>query len=77
MALFRYIVTNQSGKKLSGTVEAPNYNVARKELNNLGFSILNLVPTTEKPKAENSKKFIFEALDNNSKFIQGSIPASA
>lgn len=76
MPVFKYIVGNSQGKKLSGTVEAPDENTARTELNNLGFSILSLQLTNETPQIDTSlNKFIFEAIDKNSKLISGSIPA--
>ncbi len=76
MPVFKYIVGNAQGKKLSGTVEAPDENTARSELNNLGFSILLLQLTDEAPKIDQSLgKYIFEAIDKNSKLISGSIPA--
>lgn len=76
MAIFKYTVSNKEGKKLSGTVEAPDENIARTELNNLGFSILQLQETTELPKVDtNLIKYIFEAIDKNSKLVSGSIPA--
>lgn len=76
MAIFKYTVANQEGKKLSGTVEAPDEGTARNELNNLGFSILLLQATTEKPQIDSTlTKFIFESLDKNSKLVSGSIPA--
>ena len=74
--ILKYTVANKEGKKLSGTVEAPDENTARTELNNLGFSILLLQETKETPKIDSSLiKFIFEAIDKNSKLISGSIPA--
>jgi len=76
MAIFKYTVANKEGKKLSGTVEAPDENIARTELNNLGFSILLLQETKEAPKVNpNLTKFVFEALDKNQKIIKGTIPA--
>lgn len=76
MPIFKYKVTNSSGKNLSGTVEAPNEQIARTELNNMGFSIVSLDLTTEMPKVDKSlKKYVFEAIDQNSKLITGTIPA--
>lgn len=76
MPIFKYTVANREGKKLSGTVEAPNEETARKELNNLGFSILAL-QITEQPTIEDKglPKFVFEAVDKNSKLVAGTIPA--
>lgn len=76
MPIFKYTVANKEGKKLSGTVEAPDEITARTELNNLGFSILLLQETKELPAIDTEfTKFIFEAIDKNSKLINGSIPA--
>lgn len=76
MPNFKYIVGNSEGKKLSGTVEAEDELTARTELNNLGFSILSLHETEEKPKTDTTlKKFIFEAIDKNSCIITGTIPS--
>ena len=76
MEVFKYIVANKDGKKLTGTVEAPDEQTARAELNNLGFSILTLEKTQELPKHDESfTKYIFEAIDANSKLVSGTIPA--
>lgn len=78
MAIFKYTVASKEGKKLSGTVEAPDEATARGELNNLGFSILSLKETKEMPKVDDSlTKFEFEALDKNSKLVSGTIPAES
>src|SRR3989338_1236650 len=78
MPNYKYIVGNNEGKKLSCTVEAENELTARTELNNLGFSILSLHETDEKPKTDTTlKKFIFEAIDKNSKIITGTIPSKS
>lgn len=76
MEVFKYIVANKDGKKLTGTVEAPDEQTARIELNNLGFSILTLEKTQELPKHDETlTKYIFEAIDANSKLVSGTIPA--
>ena len=76
MAIFKYTVANQEGKKLSGTVEAPDETTARTELNNLSFSILSLQETQELPAIDSSlSKFAFEAIDKNAKLVSGTIPA--
>ncbi len=78
MANFKYTVANKDGKKLSGTVEAPDEKIAREELKNLGFSILSLQETADKPKlASHLTKFVFEAYDKKSKFVTGTIPAKS
>ena len=76
MAIFKYTIANKDGKKLSGSVEAPDENTARLELENLGFSILLLQETAEAPKTDSTlNKFVFEAIDKNSKLVSGTIPA--
>lgn len=76
MPIYSYKVANKEGKNLSGTVEAPDEQTARTELNNLGFSIIEIKETKEKPKlSSNLKMFNFEALDKSSKQVSGTIPA--
>lgn len=76
MPLFKYIVANKEGKKLSGTVESPDEITAKNELNNLGFSILSLKETLEHPNLNvRFKKYVFEAVDKNTKLVSGTIPA--
>jgi hypothetical protein len=76
MPTFKYIVANKEGKKLSGTIEVPDQETARTELNNLGFSILELETIEDLTKQEEiePERFVFEALDKHSKFITGTIP---
>ncbi len=76
MPIFKYTVTNTEGKKLSGTVEASDEQIAREELNNLGFTILTLQETQVEQKEDPSKtKFEFEATDKTGKLVNGTIPA--
>jgi hypothetical protein len=76
MQSYKYTVTNSDGKKMSGTIDAPSEDVARKELNELGFSILHLDEyDSTKEKKDSKKKFFFEALDKEGKFINGTVPA--
>ena len=75
MPVFKYTVANKQGKYLSGSVEAPDSESAKKELNNLGFSVIELSESNEESLPETSdKKFFFEAIDRNSKNISGTIP---
>jgi uncharacterized protein YbgA (DUF1722 family) len=79
MAIFKYIVVGSKGKKLSGSIEAQNENLARNELNNLGFSILELAEA--KPEEElnkknpNETKYVFEALNPQGQSTIGTITA--
>lgn len=76
MPIFKYIVANKEGKKLSGTVEAPDQITAKTELNNLGFSIFSIEETQEQAKFQTSMaKFVFEAIDKNGKLVSGTIPS--
>ncbi|PIR54905.1 hypothetical protein COU74_04165 [Candidatus Peregrinibacteria bacterium CG10_big_fil_rev_8_21_14_0_10_36_19] len=78
MPNYKYTVANPQGKRLSGTVEAQNEQIARAELNNLGFSILSLEETNEEiPQDDNLQKFVFEALDKSSKLVSGTIPSES
>jgi len=43
MPLFHYTVANKENKKLSGSIEAADEAIARTQLNNLGFSILEII----------------------------------
>ncbi|KKR24091.1 MAG: hypothetical protein UT55_C0073G0007 [Candidatus Peregrinibacteria bacterium GW2011_GWE2_39_6] len=74
---FKYTATNPQGKKLSGIINAASDAVARTQLNNLGFSILEMHSSNETELGTSSvlQKFEFEALDKNGKKIIGTIPA--
>jgi len=78
MAVFKYTVANKEGKKLSGSVEAENETKARSELNNLGFSILELseIQTGKVMKEEEGKskqKYSFEARNGQGQNVSGTI----
>lgn len=78
MSLFKYTVTNKEGRRLSGTIEATTELLARKELNNMDFSILEFseIPQETLNKlTEGHEKFEFEAIDIHSKIVKGTIPA--
>lgn len=87
MPIFKYIVTNKESKKLMGSIEAPDEKTARTELNNLGFSILELEETPEEEKDQRpeekeldtskrpQKKFEFEAINPQGQSIVGTIAA--
>ncbi|MDA1060259.1 MAG: hypothetical protein O3B47_00505 [bacterium] len=76
MPIFKYTVSNKDGKKLSGSVEAPDEATAREELGQLGFTIINLNESEEKEDIkEGHSKFVFEAIDKNSKLVTGTIPS--
>ncbi|MBD3331165.1 hypothetical protein GF354_06625 [Candidatus Peregrinibacteria bacterium] len=77
MPNFRYIVANNQGKRLSGTIESESEATARKELNNLGFSILEITKTEKEAVKASLPKFQFEAVDKTSKVVTGTIPATS
>jgi hypothetical protein len=74
---FKYTATNTEGKTLTGVINSESEEAARNELNNLGFSILeiNEVQNTEPTEGEDLEKYEFEATDKNGKKIKGTIPA--
>jgi len=78
MPTFKYTVANTQGKKLSGSIEAPNESLAREELNGLGFSILEIkeLSQEDKPlqqKSDNQIKYVFEARNTQGQNILGTI----
>lgn len=85
MIAFHYIALNQAGKELSGVVEAPDEVAARKNLNQLGLSIVSLKPIEagapivapkEGEVAASAKPiFEFEAVDKSGKKVAGTIKA--
>jgi len=80
MPIFKYTVVNKEGKKLSGSVESTDEVLAREELNNLGFSILELSLAKEealsdtKDEASIKNKFVFEAKNPQGQNVTGTIP---
>lgn len=79
MPKYRYTVVNKENKQLSGTIGAPDEKNAREELNQLGFSILELGEIsgeTETPaEGKPLPKFEFAAIDKNMKRVVGTIQA--
>ncbi len=77
MGLFKYTVANKEGKKLSGTVESSDIEIAKKELNNLGFSIFSIEEIKKSDLAikEGHQMFEFDAIDKDKRSVKGSIPA--
>jgi hypothetical protein len=77
MPKFRYTVINEENKQLQGTIGAPDEESARKELNDLGFSILvldTIDETAQNPESD-IPVFEFAALDKNQKKVIGTIQA--
>lgn len=80
MPKYKYIVVTEENQQLSGIIGAPDEKSARKELNQLGFSIVSMEETTaeEKPSAAAAGElavFEFGAIDKNQKKIAGTIQA--
>lgn len=79
MPKYKYTVINPDNKSLQGTIAAPDEASARKELNELGFSILTMeeIPETEAG-AEGQAQvptYEFAAQDKNAKRVVGTIQA--
>ncbi|MEK7545207.1 MAG: hypothetical protein AAB551_03690, partial [Patescibacteria group bacterium] len=73
---FSYTIVNKEGKKLTGTIDGENENIARDELNKLGFPVLDMVVINAETAEEmlgKTKKFEFEAIDKSGRKIIGNI----
>jgi succinate dehydrogenase hydrophobic anchor subunit len=78
MPKYSYTVINQEGQKLTGTIEAESEKAAHDSLSKLGFPILNitlLTQDTSELSESTSQKFEFQAVDQNSRKVTGSIAA--
>lgn len=78
MPKYKYTVINPDNKSLQGTIAAPDEAGARKELNELGFSILSIEEIQEETATEAQSKvptFEFAATDKNAKRVVGTIQA--
>ncbi len=76
MPKYKYTVINPDNKSLQGTIAAPDEAGARKELNELGFSILSMEEIPEETAAEGQSQvptFEFAATDKNAKRVVGTI----
>lgn len=79
MPYYQYLVINQDNKKLTGQISAQDESRARIELNNLGFSIIEIseISKTEYQKIQAEKRlFEFQAYDRHGKKVVGTIPAN-
>ncbi len=79
MSKFRYTVVNPDNKSLQGTISAPDEKAARNELNELGFSILNMEEIPEEEAGSEQAEiptFEFAATDKNDKRVVGTIQAA-
>ncbi len=82
---FKYIVITEENKQLYGTIGATDEGSARKELNELGFSIVSIEEIAETPTEETTPEeasdqpvitFEFLSLDKNNRHIKGTIQAA-
>lgn len=77
MPRYKYTVVTADGKKLNGTIDSPDENIARQDLNSLGFSIIGIqeMEKTAKDSDDGHIVFEFEAFDKKGKKVVGTIPA--
>lgn len=84
MAQFQYNAVNQAGKRLSGLISAETEEEARKQLNELGISVLSIEKlkdsspesvTAAPAPSKDLPRFEFEAKDPHGRQIVGTIPA--
>ena len=80
MPKYSYNVINQENKSLTGTINAPDEQSARNELNQLGFSVVGMteIPETELAVEEQQDgaslpTFEFGGIDKNQKHVVGTI----
>lgn len=77
MPHYKYIALNKANARLAGTIQAASDELARKELNNLGLSVLDMQEMTPDQLAASQKSatkvFTFNALDANGKKVSGTI----
>lgn len=73
MPQFRYTVVNKENKQLSGVVSAPDVDTARKDLQELGFSIVSLEQMKKTAEEEGGLVFEFSGRDPHNKHIKGTI----
>jgi hypothetical protein len=73
---FQYTATNTEGKQLKGVINSNTVEEARAQLNQLGFSILEITETQAVPTEKSTlQKYEFEAFDKTGKQVKGTIPA--
>lgn len=72
MPHFRYTVVNKENKQLAGEIDAPSIDVAREELQELGFSIV-AIEETKAGKLEPGTVFEFKGKDTENRMITGTI----
>jgi hypothetical protein len=72
MPHFRYTVVNKENNQLNGEIDAPSIDVAREELQELGFSIV-AIEETKAAKVEAGVIFEFKGKDKENRTIKGTI----
>jgi len=78
MPKFRYIVVNKENRQLSGMVDAPSIEIAKQDLQGLGFSIVSIELTApEQAKEEVGVIFEFAGIDSRNKNVSGTIKAES
>jgi len=77
MPSFRYIVVNKENKQLAGVVDAPTVEVARTDLQELGFSIVSIEEQKAKTKEEPGVIFEFKGIDKDNRSIAGTIKSES
>ncbi len=77
MPKYRYIVINTENQQLNGTIGAPDEQSARRELNELGFSVVSMAEIKEEELAAAAEMPVFEfaGIDKNGKRVIGTIQA--
>jgi hypothetical protein len=75
MPKYKYLAINQENKQLEGTIGSPDEQSARKELNQLGFSVISIreVPDESTPAEAQLPVFEFAATDKNGRHVIGTI----
>lgn len=73
MPSFKYIIVNKENKQLTGEVDAPSEDIARKDLQELGFSIVSIEEKKKEDKDEVGVIFDFKGIDSQNRKITGTI----
>ncbi len=77
MPRFKYIIVNKENKQLSGVIDTPSEDEARKELQELGFSIVSIREQKESEKEEAGTVFEFKGIDKENRKIKGTIKSES
>jgi hypothetical protein len=77
MPKYRYIVINPESKQLEGTIGAPDPDSAKRELNQLGFTVISMNEVADETMAAQAEMAVFEfaAIDKNQRRVIGTIQA--